>query len=241
MISSAIFRTVTLAGPSVHLDHPAGKALVHPGLQSDFWRDIMSTKRGLLGYYNYTVILTYIGMLVAFVGIATALDGNFKKAVICLMVAGVCDMFDGAIASTRPRMPKERRFGIQIDSLCDLICFGVFPALMVYTANNPFPGGPGCVLGLCTLRLDPAGLLQRIGGGASGLHPGASDKLPGYAGDHHRPVAACPVRLGQDGGALHGGWQPGAAVCGGRGVPAAGAHQKAPSHRPGHHADRGSL
>ena len=96
----------------------------------------MSTKRGLLGYYNYTVILTYIGMLVAFVGIATALDGNFKKAVICLMIAGVCDMFDGAIASTRPRMPKERRFGIQIDSLCDLICFGVFPALMVYTANN---------------------------------------------------------------------------------------------------------
>ena len=96
----------------------------------------MSTKRGLLGYYNYTVILTYIGMLVAFVGIALALDGNFKKAVICLMVAGVCDMFDGAIASTRPRMPKERRFGIQIDSLCDLICFGVFPALMVYTANQ---------------------------------------------------------------------------------------------------------
>lgn len=96
----------------------------------------MRTKRGLLGYYNYTVILTYIGMLVAFVGIALALDGNFKKAVICLMVAGVCDMFDGAIASTRPRMPKERRFGIQIDSLCDLICFGVFPALMVYSANH---------------------------------------------------------------------------------------------------------
>ena len=45
----------------------------------------MRTKRGLLGYYNYTVILTYIGMLVAFVGIALALDGNFKKAVICLM------------------------------------------------------------------------------------------------------------------------------------------------------------
>lgn len=96
----------------------------------------MRTKRGLLGYYNYTVILTYIGMLVAFVGITLALDGAFKKAVICLMVAGVCDMFDGTIAATRPRMPKERRFGIQIDSLCDLICFGVFPALMVYIAND---------------------------------------------------------------------------------------------------------
>ncbi len=96
----------------------------------------MRTKRGLLGYYNYTVILTYIGMLVAFVGITLALDGSFKKAIICLMVAGVCDMFDGTIASTRPRMPKERRFGIQIDSLCDLICFGVFPALMVYIAND---------------------------------------------------------------------------------------------------------
>ena len=96
-------------------------------------------KRGLLGFYNYTVVLTYIGMLVAFWGITFALDGVLLKAMVCLMVAGVCDMFDGTIASTRERQVPEKRFGIQIDSLCDLICFGVFPALMVYTVNDRAP------------------------------------------------------------------------------------------------------
>lgn len=96
----------------------------------------MKMKRGLLGFYNYTVILTYLGMLVAFGGIALVLDGLLCKAMVCLMVAGVCDMFDGTIASTRERHADEKRFGIQIDSLCDLICFGVFPALMIYTAND---------------------------------------------------------------------------------------------------------
>ena len=49
------------------------------------------------------------------------------------MVAGVCDMFDGRIASTMERTPNEKHFGIQIDSLSDLICFGVLPAVIVYT------------------------------------------------------------------------------------------------------------
>jgi len=96
----------------------------------------MKMKRGLLGFYNYTVILTYLGMLVAFGGIALALDGHLCQAMVCLMVAGLCDMFDGTIASTRDRRADEKRFGIQIDSLCDLICFGVFPALVIYTAND---------------------------------------------------------------------------------------------------------
>lgn len=86
----------------------------------------------LLGYYNYTVILTYIGMLTGFRGILYALDGNAFYAVICLMLAGFCDMFDGAIASTnKKRTEQEKCFGIQIDSLSDLICFGVLPASIV--------------------------------------------------------------------------------------------------------------
>ena len=85
----------------------------------------------MLGYYNYTVILTYIGMLSGFTGITFAMNGNVHAALICLMVAGFCDMFDGKIASTRERTRAEKRFGIQIDSLSDLICFGVLPAVIV--------------------------------------------------------------------------------------------------------------
>ncbi len=92
----------------------------------------MNTKHGPLGYYNYTVILTYIGMLIGFIGIAYAFEGNTCASVICLMAAGFCDMFDGAVASTRVRTVQEKTFGIQIDSLSDLICFGVLPAVIVY-------------------------------------------------------------------------------------------------------------
>ena len=86
----------------------------------------------MLGYYNYTVILTYLGLLAGFSGVLAALNGQLKNALICLMIFGFCDMFDGKIASTMERTKEERRFGIQIDSLCDLVCFGVLPAIIVY-------------------------------------------------------------------------------------------------------------
>ncbi len=85
-----------------------------------------------LGYYNYTVILTYIGMLFAFAGILMSFAGNYLDSVILLMAAGICDMFDGSIASTKTRTDAEKRFGIQIDSLSDLISFGVMPAIFVF-------------------------------------------------------------------------------------------------------------
>ena len=88
----------------------------------------------MLGFYNYTVILTYLGMLSGFTGITFTLSGNVHAALICLMIAGLCDMFDGKVASTmKTRTAQEKRFGVQIDSLSDLICFGVLPAMIIYT------------------------------------------------------------------------------------------------------------
>lgn len=85
-----------------------------------------------LGYYDYTVILTYCGMLFGFFGIVLAIGENFWKALICLMIAGACDMFDGLVASTKDRTKDEKRFGIQIDSMSDMVNFGIFPAIFVY-------------------------------------------------------------------------------------------------------------
>ena len=90
----------------------------------------------MLGFYNYTVILTYLGMLTGFSGITCLITGNKKGALTCLLIAGLCDMFDGKIASTMIRTKQEKHFGIQIDSLSDLICFGVLPALIVYTSDT---------------------------------------------------------------------------------------------------------
>ena len=90
----------------------------------------------MLGFYNYTVVLTYLGMLTGFVVITCAFNGNIRGALICLVIAGICDMFDGKIASTMERSRQEKRFGVQIDSLSDLICFGVLPALIVYASGS---------------------------------------------------------------------------------------------------------
>ncbi len=85
----------------------------------------------MIGFYNYTVWLTYIGMLSSVIGIFFACSGNTTAAVICLMVSGFCDMFDGIVARTKKdRTEEEKRYGIQLDSLSDVVCFGVLPAVI---------------------------------------------------------------------------------------------------------------
>lgn len=108
-------------------------------------------KRKLLGVYDYTVILTFGGMLFAFCGILKAINLSFAGAILCVMLAGVCDMFDGAVASTKKnRTQQEKNFGIQIDSLSDLISFGVLPAVFTYMiCDKKF--GAGIVAGLYVL------------------------------------------------------------------------------------------
>ena len=110
-------------------------------------------KKKVLGYYDYTVILTYCGMLFAFAGILRVIRGNYWEAVFCLMFAGVCDMFDGTVAATKDRTEMEKRFGIQIDSFSDLISFGVLPGLFVYMISNQnlFVGILSSLFVLCTL------------------------------------------------------------------------------------------
>ena len=87
----------------------------------------------MIGFYNYTVILTYMAVMSAVVGITQLFNGRLLWAIVCLMLAGCCDMFDGKVARMKKdRTEREKVFGIQIDSLSDVICFGVFPAMFNY-------------------------------------------------------------------------------------------------------------
>ena len=99
-------------------------------------------KQDMLGFYDYTVVLTYISLAVSVFGMTRALEGDFKVAILCLALSGLCDMFDGKIARTKKnRTEDEKKFGIQIDSLCDVVCFGVFPAMICYCLGmNHIPG-----------------------------------------------------------------------------------------------------
>ena len=87
----------------------------------------------MLGVYDYTVILTYISLWISIGGMMLSLNGHLDLAVLCLALSGLCDMFDGKIARTKKdRTEIEKRFGIKIDSLCDIVCFGVGPAIICY-------------------------------------------------------------------------------------------------------------
>ena len=86
-----------------------------------------------LGIYDYTVILTYISLGISVFGITRALEGDFKVAIFCLALSGLCDMFDGKIARTKKnRTEEEKCFGIQIDSLADIVCFGILPIVLCF-------------------------------------------------------------------------------------------------------------
>lgn len=87
----------------------------------------------MLGVYDYTVVLTYISLVVSMSGMMFSVNGKIQYAVVCLAISGLCDMFDGKIARTKKnRTEVEKNFGIQIDSLSDVICFGVSPAILCY-------------------------------------------------------------------------------------------------------------
>ena len=87
----------------------------------------------MIGVYDYTVLLTYLGFASGVFGIVFAMTGNLFVSIIALMFSGLCDMFDGKVARTKKkRTAEEKHFGIQLDSLSDLVCFGVLPAVIGY-------------------------------------------------------------------------------------------------------------
>lgn len=95
----------------------------------------------LIGYYNYTVLATYIALVSAIVGIFYATFGLHHEAVIFLMISGFCDGFDGKIARMKKnRTDLEANFGVQIDSLTDLISFGVLPIFIGFSIGMHSPG-----------------------------------------------------------------------------------------------------
>ena len=107
-----------------------------------------------LGVYDYTVILTYLSLISTVLGLTQAFSGHFPAAIICLAVSGLCDGFDGRVARMKKnRTEDEKAFGIQLDSLCDVVCFGVFPALLCY--NMGMNGVIGliivCFFSLCAV------------------------------------------------------------------------------------------
>lgn len=85
----------------------------------------------MIGYYDYTMILTYMSLVSAGTGIIVSLSGHGHPfiGIFFLMFSGFCDAFDGKVARTKKdRTPKETKYGMHLDSLSDIVAFGMLPA-----------------------------------------------------------------------------------------------------------------
>ena len=91
-------------------------------------------KRVIIGYYNKSVILTFVGIVISIIGMLNV--SNTDIALTCLILAGICDLFDGVIARKCKRTDKEKEFGVQIDSLADVISFLVLPVVFAVFNND---------------------------------------------------------------------------------------------------------
>lgn len=90
----------------------------------------------MLGFWDYTVALTYFSFASSMLGIFCATTMHMRLAVFFLALSGLCDMFDGKIARTKKdRTTDGKSFGIQIDSLCDIVCFGVLPIIICFKSG----------------------------------------------------------------------------------------------------------
>lgn len=106
----------------------------------------------IIGFYGYWVVLTYLAMVSAVTGICLSIGGRPGAAVICMVIAGICDTFDGTVARTAKRTQTEKNFGIQIDSLADVISFGVLPAAISYGLYE-YSGSHGALMTVITMAV----------------------------------------------------------------------------------------
>lgn len=83
-------------------------------------------RRGIILLPN---LLTTAAMFAGFYAITSAINGRFESAAIAIFVAMILDGLDGRVA----RMTNtQSEFGVQFDSLSDMVSFGVAPALVMY-------------------------------------------------------------------------------------------------------------
>ncbi len=81
------------------------------------------------GIYILPNLFTSLNLFFGFYAIILSLQGKFVPAATLIIIAGLCDGLDGKIARATRTTSK---FGVEYDSLADLISFGIAPALMFY-------------------------------------------------------------------------------------------------------------
>jgi CDP-diacylglycerol--serine O-phosphatidyltransferase len=99
--------------------------------------------------------VTILGLCAGLTGLVMAADGRFEIAIACVLVAALLDACDGRVARLTGGVS---RFGAELDSLSDVVCFGAVPAFILYKWGLSAYGSWGwlpclALASACALRL----------------------------------------------------------------------------------------
>ncbi len=81
------------------------------------------------GVYLLPSLFTTMGLFAGFYALIAAIQGRFELAAWAILAAAIFDMLDGRVARL---LHAETEFGAEYDSLCDMLSFGVAPAVLLY-------------------------------------------------------------------------------------------------------------
>ncbi len=92
--------------------------------------------------FNKSCLITYLGVIFGVLSIYSMYDNmacrcnyTLSYPLIFLVLAGICDMFDGKFARACKRTEEEKAFGIQLDSLADTFCFLAIPVIFMFSLD----------------------------------------------------------------------------------------------------------
>lgn len=75
--------------------------------------------------------VTLANIAFGFLGMVAASEGQFERACVLIFIAALCDLMDGRLARM---LNASSKFGMELDSLSDVVSFGIAPGVLVYLA-----------------------------------------------------------------------------------------------------------
>jgi CDP-diacylglycerol--serine O-phosphatidyltransferase len=85
-----------------------------------------------IGVYNIPNAITLVGLMLSLLSCFLSYNNKIELAIICFMYSGLCDMFDGLVARKMSLNEEAQLFGVQLDSIVDIVSFGVAPVMITF-------------------------------------------------------------------------------------------------------------
>jgi CDP-diacylglycerol--serine O-phosphatidyltransferase len=129
----------------------------------------------ILGAYNLACALTLLGLAAAVGAFVLSAAGVIELALVCLMLAGLADLFDGVVARRLQQSDYEKEFGVQLDTVVDVVAFVVTPFVIALHAGLQSLPAVGVMLVFVVsgaIRLAHFNTLSAQGTGVSTHHRG---------------------------------------------------------------------